>query len=71
MYQIFVVNKHKPTDRDVYIGRGSVLGNIFTSKELSKTKAEVQCSSREESVQRHMDYLEQKIGKKIKPFVTN
>ena len=50
---IQVVNKyqHTPTDADVYIGRGSSLGNPFTgSKELANTKAEFQCSCREEAI---------------------
>ena len=35
MNNINIVNKkdHAPTDRDFYIGRGSVFGNPFTSKE--------------------------------------
>ncbi len=38
---ITVVNKYKhtPTDNDVYIGRGSVLGNPFTSITDRNTKA--------------------------------
>lgn len=68
MGEIFVVNKyqHQKTNNDVYIGRGSALGNPFTSKELSKTKAQFQCSSREESVEKYREYLNQKILQKDK-----
>ncbi len=42
--------KSKPEKNDIYIGRGSVLGNPFTHLEIDKTKAEFHCSSREESI---------------------
>src|ERR1035437_1059885 len=63
---IRVVNKHthKPTPNDYYAGRGSVLGNIFTSKPLEATKAQFQCSSREESVAKFEEYLKDKIVQK-------
>jgi hypothetical protein len=65
---ITVVNKYKqaPTDNDVYIGRGSVLGNPYTSMEVGKTKAEFQCESREESVSKFREYLLLKIEEKDK-----
>lgn len=65
---ITVVNKHThtPTQNDFYIGRGSALGNPYTSKELSKTKAEFQCSSPEESVSSFRKYLLEKIKEKDK-----
>lgn len=49
---IYVVNKHKhtPTETDVYIGRGSDLGNPYTSIKDGKTKARYVVDSREESV---------------------
>ena len=61
--KITVVNKykHKPTENDFYIGRGSVLGNPFTSKELNKTKAKFQCSCREESITKHLEYLRNEV----------
>lgn len=63
MYNIFVVNKanHSPTNNDFYIGRGSVLGNPYTSKKLDNTKALYQCSSKEESIERYEVYLRDKI----------
>lgn len=67
MGEIIVVNKykHKPTINDVYIGRGSPLGNPFTgSKKLEDTKAEFQCESREEAVEKHREYLDRKISEK-------
>lgn len=51
---INVVNKHthqpQKGQRDFYIGRGSPLGNPFTSKPLANTKAQYQCTTPEESV---------------------
>lgn len=65
---ITVVNKykHSPTENDVYIGRGSVLGNPFTSIQDRQTKAEFICESREESVEMFRDYLFRKIAEKDK-----
>ena len=56
---INVVNKHKhtKTDIDLYIGRGSILGNKFTSKPIEKTKASTQCNSREESIEKYKEWL--------------
>ena len=60
---IIVVNKYKhtPTENDVYIGRGSVLGNPFTSIKDKTTKVEFICESREESVERFKEYILSKI----------
>ena len=61
---INVVNKrtHKPHHFDFYIGRGSALGNPFTgSKELSKTKAQFQVSSREEAIEKYREWLLEQI----------
>ena len=65
---ITVVNKYKhtPTENDVYIGRGSVLGNPFTSIQDRQTKAEFICGSREESVDSFREYLLKKISEKDK-----
>lgn len=56
---ITVVNKHKhiPTNNDIYIGRGSVLGNTFTSIQDRKTKAEFICKDLEESIEKHKEKL--------------
>ena len=57
---INVVNKykHEPSNNDVYIGRGSPLGNPFTgSKKVENTKATFQCSSREEAIENYEKYL--------------
>jgi predicted DNA-binding protein len=61
-----VVNKykHEKTSSDIYIGRGSILGNPFTSKDLSKTKAIYQCESVEESITKYKEYLLDKINNK-------
>lgn len=62
---IRVVNKatHSPnSNEDIYIGRGSVLGNPYTgSKELSNTKALFQCETREEAIGKYRDYIEEKL----------
>jgi len=68
MMAITVVNKHThiSTGNDFYIGRGSALGNPYTSKPLSKTKAEFQCATPEESVSSFRKYLLEKITQKDK-----
>lgn len=60
---IRVKNKHKskPEKNDIYIGRGSVLGNPFTHFDLDKTKAEFHCESREESIYFYEKYITFKI----------
>lgn len=67
---ITVVNKYKhaPTRNDVYIGRGSILGNPFTSIKDRKTKASVVCDSREESVEKYKQHLIESIETKVKPI---
>lgn len=62
---IIVVNKYKhtPTNSDVYVGRGSVLGNPYTSIKNRNTLAEQQCDSREESINNFEIYLNEKIKK--------
>jgi hypothetical protein len=62
---IRVVNKrtHKPTSNDIYIGRGSPLGNPFTgSKSLSNTKAQYQSGSRTEAIQSYQPWLNKQCG---------
>ena len=63
---ITVVNRrtHHPTSDDYYVGRGSVLGNIYTCKPLSKTKALHQCETREESIAKYKVWLLDKIATK-------
>jgi len=56
--------KSKPEKNDIYIGRGSVLGNPFTHLEIDKTKAEFHCSSREESIFSYEKYIISKIENK-------
>lgn len=60
MFNINVVNKsnHAPTYRDFYVGRGSVLGNPFTSQSLGNTKAEFQAANKEDAIKKYEDYLE-------------
>lgn len=63
---ITVVNKHThiPTPDDVYIGRGSPLGNPYTSINYMKTKADVVCDSREDSLNQYFNYITIKIKQK-------
>lgn len=63
---IRVKNKHKskPESNDIYVGRGSVLGNPFTHFDLEKTKAEFHCETREESISNYENYLLEKIKNK-------
>tara|TARA_R110000868_G_scaffold115997_6_gene309362 strand:+ start:8109 stop:8438 length:330 start_codon:yes stop_codon:yes gene_type:complete len=64
---ISVVNKYKhtPTSTDVYIGRGSALGNPYTgSKSVENTKAEYQCESREVAIAKYKEYLMLAISEK-------
>ena len=65
---IKVVNKktHIPTEQDVYIGRGSVLGNKFTHITMKETKAEFIVGSRSEAIQKHKEYLTEQIKNKEK-----
>lgn len=63
---IYVVNKHKhkKTAKDIYIGRGSELGNPFTHKELENTKAQYKCDSREKAILNYEFYIRDKIEKR-------
>ena len=52
------VNKYHMKDGGgLYIGRGSVWGNPFTHRDLSKTKAEFQTESREESIEKFEEWF--------------
>lgn len=63
---INVVNKYKHTlsNTDIYIGRGSILGNPFTSIKDKQTKALEVCESREESINRFRGYITKEIENK-------
>jgi hypothetical protein len=66
MNSIKVVNKkdHASTDKDFYIGRGSVFGNPFTSQDLDNTKAIYQATSKEDSIKKYEAYLRTRINLK-------
>jgi hypothetical protein len=49
----------KAGETDIYIGRGSVLGNPFSHK--TGTLAEVVCASREEAIEKYKSYFEEQI----------
>jgi hypothetical protein len=65
---IKVVNKSKhfiSSKEDVYVGRGSILGNPYTgSKDIINTKALFQCNSREEAIEKYKEYLLNEINNK-------
>ena len=60
---IQVVNKYKikPSADDVYIGRGSLLGNPYTSVKDKETLAKYTCDTREDSITLYKEYLLNKI----------
>lgn len=69
MNRIHVVNKAtyaSSTPYQLYVGRGSVLGNPYTSKDLDKTKAKYQCVNKEEALSNYRKYLLEKIKEKDK-----
>lgn len=55
--------KHKEMLSDVYIGRGSVLGNPYTSIKGKKTLAEFNVETREDSILEFEKYLHREIEK--------
>lgn len=61
---ISVKNKHKSAKEpnDIYIGRGSPLGNPFTHLDIEKTKAQYKCENRKQSIDNYEAYLRQKIN---------
>lgn len=63
---INIVNKYKhvPTDSDIYIGRGSILGNPYTSINNRATKAKYVVESKEVSISFFETYLREKIKSK-------
>jgi hypothetical protein len=56
-----VVNKHKhiPTSNDVYIGRGSIFGNPYSSK--NGTKAQFIVASKSEAIASYKKYFDERI----------
>lgn len=69
---INVVNKykHKSTKNDIYIGRGSALGNPFTHIKDNKTMADYICKTRGEAIENYREWLSLQIEYNIKT-VTN
>ncbi len=59
---IEVVNKksHEPTRHDFYIGRGSVLGNRYSSKPSSKEYVE-RVDSRQEAIKKFSKWLKNQV----------
>jgi len=52
-----VVNVKSGARYDVYVGRGSDWGNLFTHQPLEKTKAKVQVASRIEAIKAFEHYI--------------
>lgn len=63
---ITVKNKYtsKRESNDIYIGRGSPLGNPYCHLEIENSKAEFKCDTREEAVKKFENYITDKIEKK-------
>lgn len=65
---IFVVNKHQMHKSEllngceIYIGRGSAIGNPYTHLPLEKSKAVFQVENREQAVACYERWIWQKIG---------
>jgi hypothetical protein len=59
MMRVVNKSKHKPTPDDVYIGRGSVLGNPYHSKESDHPQALYKVETTEEAIEgyeKHFEY---------------
>lgn len=57
---ITIVNRHHYKGNGIYIGRGTQWGNPYTHLELSKTLAEEQVATREESIEKYRGYISKK-----------
>ena len=66
MIQVLNKYKNEPSKDDVYIGRGSPLGNPYTSMKGKTTLAKYTCDTREESIAAYRDYLLAKIKSRDK-----
>ena len=63
-------NKHSDCiGNELYIGRGSVLGNPYTHLPLQRTQAQVQVSSRVEAVKQYEKWLKEKIEQKDEKII--
>ena len=58
MIKVVNKSKHKPTPDDVYIGRGSVLGNPYHSKESDHPQALYKVETTEEAFEGYEKHLE-------------
>lgn len=62
MAGIHVYNRLKedysPHPNNYYIGRGGILGNPYTHKDLNKTQALYRCRSREDAINRYSSYFD-------------
>jgi len=68
---INVVNKskHKPTENDFYIGRGSVMGNPYHTKESNHPQALYKVETTEEAIIGFEKYLDDQIKQGNKEIV--
>jgi hypothetical protein len=68
---INIVNKHyhKPTDNDIYVGRPTPLGNIYSHLDKN-TLAQFKTKTREESVEKYRQWLCDKIMSDDKAVVS-
>lgn len=71
---IKVVNKYNHFEEEfgenVYIGRGSVLGNPYTHlHDLKLTKAKFTVATREDAIRRYEEYIREEIRKRNKDII--
>jgi len=51
------IKTHIPTPNDIYIGRGSPLGNPYTHLPLNKTIACVHVDTRNDAIEKYKEYI--------------
>jgi hypothetical protein len=62
MIKVVNKSKHKPTPDDFYIGRGSVLGNPYHSKESDHPQALYKVETTEEAIEGYQEYFRNKFS---------
>lgn len=67
MISVVNVKNHLPTNNDFYIGRGSILGNPYSH--FPGTSAKEIVNSRNEAIEKYIDYLEEKINEKDESII--
>ncbi len=68
MMRVVNKSKHKPTPDDFYIGRGSVLGNPYHSKESDHPQALYKVETTEEAIEGYQEYFRNNFHQLMKDF---